>query len=532
MIPRALALLALLQFGERIEVRLQQVDVIVERRDGTPVTDLRLEDFEVRQDGVLQTITNFSLITESTAADQMAPDPAAPQSEPTVRPRPPRKFVFFVDEFPMHEQTRKEILGQANELVEGMIGNDEAMVITPAAMEQIPLLFTRDKNAIMTTLDNATRLMMRKEDVVNLDRLDLEFEHELVKGDGMLRRGDCSASLYECAKRRLESLRAITGAMGQVPGKKVLLLLSSQMSSVPGLQLRIPTVSNPSDPRGSSSIIGGHFRDLQRLTGEVARAAAANNVVVYGIETYDPVRGALPGMSVDTPRPGLRPIAQRGAAGAQDLLISLAEATGGRSYSGTMESGKMFEQLSGDLRSYYSLAFRAGEPRRGSTRRVEVRVKNRPDLIVRARRNVTVVDDKQEIGDRTLSALLTSEPPNTLGIGVRARQPIRHGREREMPLEIRIPIRKLTFVQEAKGYRGKFMVHVATVGTHADFGSNNVEHTQDLLIPLEKWEKSQQEHYTFNVSVRLKPGRYRFAVGVTDVASRESGFQAFPVIAP
>lgn len=76
------------------------------------------------------------------------------------------------------------------------------------------------------------------------------------------------------------------------------------------------------------------------------------------------------------------------------------------------------------------------------------------------------------------------------------------------------------------------MAHIATVGSQADFGSTQMDHDQELFIPEAKWESAQNEYFTFSVAVRLKPGKYRFAVGVTDTASRESGYQAFPVTAP
>jgi len=514
------------QFSERIEVRLHQLDVVVERRDGTPVTDLQKEDFEVRQDGVVQPITNFSLITESTAEDRIAPGAKQEQHVEQARPRPPRKFVFFVDEFPMHDATRADILRQAGELVESMNGNDEAMVITPAAREHIPLLFTADKKAVMSMLERVTKQMMRKEDVRNLDA-------NATGDEEFLLRGDCSQSLYACAKRRLGTLRSIAGALGQVPGKKVLVLLAMRMTSVPGLNLQPsrPMAADPRDPRGTAPIVPD-FRDLQRLTADAARVAAASNVLIYGLESYEPGSSALSGMSVEVAAPTYKRASERGEGGAQDLLRTLAEATGTRAYSGTRDSGKMFEQISSDLSSYYSIAYREIDPNRRSTHRVEVRVRNRPDLVVRARRSVSAKDEKQETPDRALSALLTSNPPNPLSIGVRASPLIRRGRQWEMPLEIRVPINRLTFAHEAKGYRSRFIVLVAAVGTHADFGSTQLEHEQELLIPEEKWAKSQQEHFTFNIAVRLKPGRYRIAVGVTDIASRESGFQAFRVTSP
>src|SRR5918912_736985 len=83
-------------FLETLEVRITNVDVVVTDAHGNPVRGLRPGDFEVRENGALQSITNFAEYggegggetpTNVTAANN--PEAAAP---------PPRRFVFFVDD--------------------------------------------------------------------------------------------------------------------------------------------------------------------------------------------------------------------------------------------------------------------------------------------------------------------------------------------------------------------------------------------------------------------------------------------------
>src|SRR5437899_2620141 len=51
----------------RISSSLIQLDVVVTDKNGTPVMDLRPEDFRIYQDGKLQTITALSYINSRTA---------------------------------------------------------------------------------------------------------------------------------------------------------------------------------------------------------------------------------------------------------------------------------------------------------------------------------------------------------------------------------------------------------------------------------------------------------------------------------
>src|SRR5258708_7484385 len=62
----------------RINVNLVQVDAIVTDAKGKPVTNLTADDFEVLQDGKVQTITNFAFI--DVRDSKVNPSQAAPAS--------------------------------------------------------------------------------------------------------------------------------------------------------------------------------------------------------------------------------------------------------------------------------------------------------------------------------------------------------------------------------------------------------------------------------------------------------------------
>src|SRR6476659_8107754 len=93
-IVAALAILPLAaQFVERIDVRVHELEVVVETRAGKPVTDLKREDFIVLQDGIEQTITNFSVINETAASAVTAENNAASpaQTQTAAAERKPRR---------------------------------------------------------------------------------------------------------------------------------------------------------------------------------------------------------------------------------------------------------------------------------------------------------------------------------------------------------------------------------------------------------------------------------------------------------
>src|SRR5262245_37593036 len=63
----------------RINVNLVQVDAIVTDAAGKPVTDLKIEDFELLQDGKPRPISTFEFVDVRSPASRGNPRQAAPQ---------------------------------------------------------------------------------------------------------------------------------------------------------------------------------------------------------------------------------------------------------------------------------------------------------------------------------------------------------------------------------------------------------------------------------------------------------------------
>ena len=517
------------QFTERIDVRVHELEVVVDTRDGKPVTNLTKDDFIVLQDGVQQTITNFAVINESegsaaVTADATQANAPAPAAQPVVQ-RKPRKFVFFIDAFEMHDGTRNDLLKQCSDLMGTMEPGDEAMVVTPALTTRIPLFFTNDKDAVMKTLDRITAYMMRM-------------------GDAAVR-GDCGQSSYACATNRIENLRSVVRALSDVPGRKIVVLMTTVMTSTPGLSLGVPGDRSVgglvADPRMRTPIISDDARDVRRLVEETARLAAASNVTIYGLEAYEPGYSALPGVTSDIgttnlsganlgdrSNSALKPSAKRGQEGTQDLLITLAERTGAKNFSGTNDSVKMFEQISQDTGTYYSIGYRDTD-NKTKDHKVEVRIRNRNDLVVRTRQSVRSRSREDEQKGLAMAAVLSSKTYNNLRIRLTASPLQRKGRIVEIPVHVHIPMSRLLFLDEGGQRRAKFQVVVAAVGENGDFGESQTEHVQDIVVPDARWEEAKAEEFAYDTAVRVNPGKYRIAVGVSDANSGEAGFQTFSV---
>ena len=520
------------QFRETVDVRLHNIDVIVETRAGEPVTNLTKDDFIVKQDGAVQPITNFAVNSKVTQKAGDMPNIG------TASAREARRFVFFLDEAGLNDLARNDLMSQATSLVTQMSADDEVMIVAAAATKQIPLFFTSDKKRVLATMDAVTGQMMRLYDQERVGDqtkpvLPLFIEGgEDTQTDFVFRRGECSG--INCSEQRLKMLRQVLESLAQVPGRKIMFLLTNRITSVPDWTMQ------RSQERGGGAMaalrresILDHGKNLQPVVDEVARIAADSNVTIYGIEPFEAGEVALANVSAE--RSGQiapQAAATRGLPGAFDVLMDLARLTGGRAFSGgSKDFGKMFQQASRDLEVSYSLAI-ADKPSRKAGHNIEVSVKGRPELVVRARRHVTSRPEDVEFQQRAVGALLTAKPENPLGISMRLSPLVRQGNFIDVPITVNVPLNKLTITRQGDSYRGSFGVYVAVAaGDKVDFRNAHQKNTQDIVIPAADWEAVRNQAFQYGSTVRVKPGRYRVSIGVTDAMSGESGFHTFDVIA-
>ena len=524
------------QFGETIEVRLHQLEVIVETKDGVPVTSLTKDDFIVRQDGEVQNVTNFSInveeVEETVGVRASSP---APASQPEVKKREDRRYVFFVDQVPMHDDARKDFLRQTSALLNAMTDGDQAMVVTPGGKKQVALYFTSDTKELQKSLEYLTAHMMRLTDMaVMADGPKpagwVDTGDPINTEDPYFRRGDCGASLTVCSENRLAALKVVLRSLAAVPGRKALVMMSNRITSAPDWKLGGST---------DSKILLDHGKNLKPLVQEVARLAAENNVMIYAIEPYEAGDEALGGATATQAlRDGIAPVSggrgplnalTLGEAGVLDAFREMASITGGKAFASTREFDDLFGKIVSDQSFYYSLAF-PDRGKRGQAHRVTVEVRNRPELVVRSRKSVVTKTQHDETRDKALSALLQAKPGNELGIRVTIQPLKKAGRKIDIPVTVRVPLGRLTMIRQGDSYRGSFTVYVAAQDSEKlEIGDANSKNTQDVVVPVRDWEKAQRSHFTYETALRVQPGNYRLAVGVTDGASAETGFQTFDV---
>ena len=261
----------------KISTNLVQVDAVV-TKDGKPVTNLTAEDFEIFEDGRRQTITNFAYISNvPTAAPQPTPSDkkTTPNAAPYVPVKPDearRMIAFVVDDLGLSAESMGSVRKQLRKFVaEQMQPNDLVAIIRTGGQLGALQQFTNDKRLLTRAVDHLRWSLCSR---VGINVLP---SNQSMRSEGSL----CGYRSYYVT---LKSLGFIIDAMGYLPGRKSVVLLSDdtpresqdQLFNVSGL---METESESSTTIGPDTI--NYSQALQKL----AERAIRSSVVIYSVDT-------------------------------------------------------------------------------------------------------------------------------------------------------------------------------------------------------------------------------------------------------
>jgi VWFA-related protein len=542
--------IALAQQGyfETFEVRLHNLDVVVTDAKGNSVHGLTKDDFIVLENSVEQKITNFSSYDSGTSKVVSSSGETAAAPQFVEEKTPPRRFVFFVDEMEVQTPTRKKLLRNATALLDELHEGDLAAVIRPTGLHRIAQSYTTDIAAARTSLTEAIQSCTVRGDApgaAEIRTLRGALENAVNDEEKKFAKAIYAQQALDRGRQRLAQIRALIGSMAGVEGRKVLVLVLYGISAFPGRDAYLQEDYMAMGPERMGTSFS-RFIDLTPEIDDLGRTAAANGVTIYAVEPEIPY--ALMEQRTSASRPSGTTYDRRSHASVSQsisihnlyellhyrglTLTSLTEKTGGKWLRGEATTDDLFQQVAADLRVYYSLAYRAtGE--NGKPRRVEVRVRNRPDLHARTRTEVIDKTPEREMADLVMASLLFPRDVNELHITVTAGKPVRaDGKRFTVPLDVVIPFDTLTFAHVADDkYATDLDIHFAAAGRDNDFTTSG-SHRQNVEISAQQYAARAGVTYRFKTGIQVPPGPTRLAIGVMEPVSRLTAFRTVEVIAP
>lgn len=499
-------------FGETIDVRVINVEVVVTDKDGNPVLGLGPEDFRLRVDGEEIPIDYFSEIRGGVAVEAAPAGEgaaAAPGGLPTISPGQPvpTSYLLFIDDYFSIVRDRNQVLDNLMDQLP-LLGPQDRMAVVAFDGGQIEMLssWSQSTRDLRRTLGDAK---VRK--AYGLNRFgELRFFETVDDlADAFRRPFELTFQERQYAQELAQQVQRVVLAAASTlrgfaapPGRKVMILLSGgwpfspseYAANDPGLAILDPTV-----PRG------------EELYEPLTRTA---NLLGYTIYTVD-----TPGLAADSQADaglGDVTVTQGQLDLREDLdeetLQFVAAETGGRALINGSRLAA-FEGAVQDTRTYYWLGF--DSRRQGDDREHDIKVDvPSKGLRVRTRESFRDLSRKQEVDLAVESALLFGAPPGYDNLPIGTGEPKKAGRRFVLlPVQVAIPVDQVTFVPQGGKWRSKVELRIAVVSEDGDQSDIPV-----IPLDFELDEKPDPKQYIpYQTTVRLRNQRQRVIVALYDL---------------
>lgn len=530
-------------FGEFMEVRVTNIDVIATDSKGKPIRGLTREDFEILEDGKRQEITNFLAMTGAQPEEGGLESSAKSDDSPTSVSEASigaevRRFVFYVDNGTLSLKNRTEIFAAMKEFLSTRVRpRDEVMIVNWNGSLHVRLPWTSDANAIRATLDGLSRELSKsaltsaqKQRVIRLLR---ELERDR---SGIITYQMVEAEAHAYAENVRHEIGQSTNAIAKLlaglsgmDGKKILIMATETLPTRAGAEILEALENIRQRWAVEGARLATPIADISRFNvstviDALVRAANAADVTVYGInprgtDTND-------AGTADLVEPSETNVDFAASTQVLDGINMLASGTGGVAMIGAPAAFAL-AKIDGDLQSYYSIGYRA-RPGKSVDRKIEVKVARR-GVRVRYRRSVFYRSLQVEMSDRVIANHLRKPESiaNALGIVLQPAPAVAGREDRSQDMLVIIPVDRLTLLPDDQGNRiGGFSVFTSTGDGNARASGAHMQ-SQEIRWPAEQAAQMKGRMIAFVVRLpsARKPGQV--SVGVVDQVSQTQGFATF-----
>lgn len=460
-------------FGEVLDVRVVNLEVVVTDRDGIPIVGLGAEDFRLLVDGEEVPISYFSEVRGGLA---VSPKDAAADEVPGIPELAPgdpvgTSYLVFIDEFFSVRVDRDRVLdGLAEDLA--LVGPNDRMAVVAYNGRDLEMLSTWSSSyEVLRRVFRDARMRPAMGLQREMERRQLAIDEEFSINQLVLAEfGDAPGAtsrfrdrltpqersyvqrLAGQLDRSVAAAAATLRSFAKPPGRKVMLLLSGGWPYFP-----------------TDYLIGDFTRiltDREGLEGEnlYSRLTDTANLLGYTLYPID-----VPGMDrpdVDVTRfTAARDPQEAGAAFLREqevhyTLSYLARETGGKAFVNAARSEAFAETVS-DTRSYYWLGFSPGREWDDARHDVRLEVVN-GDFKVRSRSGFLDSSRQREVTMAVESTLLFGNTPTETGLVAEVGEPRKKGRRRmEVDLSVLIPLDSVTVLPVGEEWGADLELRVA-----------------------------------------------------------------------
>jgi VWFA-related protein len=518
-------------FLESVDVTVVNVDVYVTDKSGKRITGLTRDDFEIFEDKKPVKITNFYAVEgrKPVGADDVAPAPPpvpGQPAEPAPVPEDQRlRLVIYIDNFNIHPFNRNRVMRDVRQFLrDNVTRQDQVMLASYDRELHVRRTFTNDADVVaqaMLELEKVSGNAIQHESERReaLDRID---ESRNVEEARSIARG-YAESTFNDLSFTIEALKSIVNSLAGVPGRKAVLYVSDGLPLVAG-QDAFYAIQNKYPNSGGGGLTDSFQYDASRRFQEMTAGANANRVTFYtidaaGLRTYSSLAADKAG-SAGNQGVFLDSIQ---ISNVQTTLQMIARETGGIALMNTNDAGPGLKRIAEDFGTYYSLGYSPTHAGDGRFYKIDVKVK-RKGLQVRHREGYRDKSIDARMTDGTLASLQFPFEENPLGVDLTFGQPTpREDGFFVVPIQVKVPFNKMVLVPRDATSEANLRIWVAAMDGKGD--TSEVSQTPvPISVPSDRLAETKDKYYVYTLSLLMRGGEQRVAVGVRDDLGSVSSF--------
>jgi len=529
-------------FGESVEVRVVNVDVIVSDRDGRPVYGLDRGDFRVYEDGKPQEITNFYRVEGIRVKAEGDGDWEAIAPDSSFR----RRVLLLLDNNFIETPDRdRAVAALQTYLDQKFDGSYEWSVITVGDDVRVLEPFTSDKLRVRAALDHVratptfgSRYRVSRAFLNDPDRVRRAQRNEAAS------RGDFTgtssadpneeylqalrfeskfniASTLSAFQRSATAMVQAFRAYANLPGNKVLIWITGGVPMLPEYGFQGESAAASGSLSDKDRELREYQSELRKLVDSLAWEANAAGFKIY------PVKAT--GLHPEIPQndPSFRSSGSTFSEAAysanvevddsDSAQLSLALGTGGL-YLTSNRTLDDIEEADQDTAAYYSIGYRPQRAEDGALHKIRVEV-TKPGLVARSRTGYVDLDRDKKL-EMTLATPLPF--PREKG-SLPVRVSVVNREEGNVVATVELPNSKLTFVPDGDFWVGKVKVYL-TIHDAAGNLVDLVREEKDLRFPSAQRTDILAGEFRYGLKFHLKAkGSYVISVTLKDEATDEIG---------
>ncbi len=525
----------------KITTNLVQVDAVVTDKNGKRVTDLKPEEFELKEDGQPRTITNFAYINLDSPAPRPTPQPqqrptntsnaaAAPPVVPrTLKPGQVRRtMALVVDDLGLSFESSVKVRKSLQKFLDEQLEPDDlvAIIRTSGGMGALQS-FTTDRRQLNAAVEKVKWSLIGRGETTSF-----------MTSAGMLKRENPRTGLTTVedmeAEKHLQNLRRDMFAVGTLGALHYVI---KGLQPLPGRKSIVLFSDGFKIPRGADFFSADHMIEILRELTDFANRAA---VVIYTIDARGlQTLGLSAGDSTTefTSDQIATKLSERKTSltESQQNLGLLSGLTGGLSITNNNDLNLGIKQIIDDQQGYYLLGYRPDDSTFATVdgkekfHHISIKIKRAGNYSVRTRNSFYGrVDEaaqpkltvKQQLEDALTSPFTSSDIQVKL-TSIFANN-VKNGSLLQSFLHVRAS--DLTFSTEPDGsHKTTFNIAAVTFGDNGkvmdEFG-----YPVSITIPASEFDRVNRDGFVYSLGIPIKKaGAYQLRMAIRDEATERIG---------